>query len=63
MPSQTWPMQRATRLDDEERVIEVVVALTVRGDVDIAEVVSEMDYEFKHSAIVDTEIRDIITEN
>lgn len=49
-------------LMQDERVIEIVVAVTVRGDADISEVISEMDYEFKHEMILDTEIRDIITE-
>ena len=49
-------------LMQDERVIEVVVAVTVRGDADVAEVVSEMDYEFKHEMIRDTEIRDVLTE-
>jgi hypothetical protein len=49
-------------LDNDERIIEVIVAITVRGDVDISEVVSEMDYEFKHPAITDTEIRDVVTD-
>jgi hypothetical protein len=49
-------------LMQDERVIEVVVAITVRGDADIGEVISEMDYNFVHDMILDTEIRDIITE-
>jgi hypothetical protein len=49
-------------LMQDERVIEVVVAITLRGDADIAEVVSEMDYHFTHELILDTEIRDILTE-
>jgi hypothetical protein len=56
----------AKELDDNDpddvRVIEVVVAITMRGDADVSDVVSEMDYSFTHLAIVDTEIRDIITE-
>ena len=49
-------------LMQDVRVIEVVVAITVRGDADISEVISEMDYQFKHKLILDTEIRDILTE-
>lgn len=46
----------------EKRVIEVVVALWVDEDADISEVIAEMDYEFNHPAIGDTEIRDCLTE-
>ena len=48
---------------EDEQVIEVVVAITVRGDADISELISEMDYQFTHDAIIDTEIRDVFTEN
>jgi hypothetical protein len=46
----------------DERVIEIVVAITLRGDADVADVIENMDYEFRHKLILDTEIRDIITE-
>jgi hypothetical protein len=46
----------------EKRVIEITVALWIDEDADVAEVISEMDYEFTHPAISDTEIRDINTE-
>ena len=49
-------------LMQDERVIEVVVAITVRGDADVSEVISEMDYQFKHEMILDTEIRDVLTD-
>lgn len=49
-------------LMQDEVHVEIVVRLTVRADADIQEVVSEMDYSFKHEMILDTEIRDIITE-
>lgn len=49
-------------LMQDERVIEVVVAVTVRGDADISEVISEMDYHFTHEMILDTEIRDVLTD-
>ena len=42
--------------------VQVVVTLWLKEDSDIQEVVSEMDYEFRHEAIKDTEISDIITE-
>lgn len=44
------------------REIEIIVRLTVDEDADIAEVVAEMDYEFHHTAIKDTEIVDVVTE-
>lgn len=46
----------------EQRVVEVTVALWIDEDADVAEVISEMDYNFKHPAIRDTEVRDINTE-
>ena len=61
MSSQTLPTRRATRLA-EQRVVEVTVALWIDEDADVAEVISEMDYNFKHPAIRDTEVRDINTE-
>ena len=47
---------------EDEQVIEVVVAITVRGDADISELISEMNYQFTPDAIIDTEIRDVFTE-
>lgn len=49
-------------LMQDEMVIEITVALRIRADADIQEVVSEMDYDFKHDMILGTEIRDINTE-
>ena len=49
-------------LMQDEQVIEVVVAIRVRGDADISDVISEMDYHFTHEMILDTEIRDVLTE-
>jgi len=41
------------------KVVEVTVQLTVRADVDVQEMISEMDYTFIHgNNIVDTEIID-----
>ena len=48
--------------DDNLRHIEIVVSLWIRDDADVQEVVQEMDYQFKHPAIVDTCIEDINTE-
>jgi hypothetical protein len=45
------------------RSIEVTVKLTIRDDVDVSELVSEMDYSFTHGDdIVDTEVIDVNTE-
>lgn len=44
------------------RRIEIVVMLEIDEDADVQEVVSEMDYDFRHPAIRDTEIVDVITE-
>ena len=44
------------------RTIEIVVMLEIDEDADVQEVISEMDYEFHHSAIYDTQIIDVITE-
>lgn len=52
-------------LDDEleaAQIVEVVVRLKIRCDADIQEVVSEMDYNFDHEDILDTEIVDLNTE-
>lgn len=44
------------------RDIEIVVRLTIDEDADVQEVVSEMDYDFRHAAIKDMEIVDVVTE-
>ena len=47
----------------QTKTIEVTVKLTVREDVDISTLVSEMDYNFTHEKdIVETEIVDVNTE-
>lgn len=48
--------------DDNLRRIEIQVSLWIRDDADVLEVIQEMDYHFKHEAIVDSCIEDIITE-
>ena len=48
--------------DDGTRTIEVTVRLTISADADVSQLISEMDYEFKHDDIVDTEIVDTNTE-
>jgi len=44
------------------KTIEVVVKLELRDDADISEVISEMDYDFRHLSIEDTDVVDVITE-
>jgi len=44
------------------RTIEVVVRLQIDEDADVGEVIGEMDYEFQHPAIKQTEVVDVITE-
>jgi hypothetical protein len=39
--------------------VTVEVKVYVKPDADIAEVLAEMDYNFNHSEIVDTEIVDV----
>jgi hypothetical protein len=46
----------------DTRTIEVIVRLTINADADIQEVISEMDYDFTHDAIISTEIVDVNTE-
>ena len=41
------------------RTVLVTVALEIKEDMDIADVINEMDYDFKHEGIVDMEITDI----
>jgi hypothetical protein len=44
-----------------QRRVDIVVSLWIDKDVDVAEVLQEMDYEFTHPAIKDTEIVDVKT--
>lgn len=44
------------------KTVEVVVKLELRDDADINEVISEMDYDFRHPDIKDTDLVDVITE-
>lgn len=50
-------------MSENQRRIEVVVALWIDELADVAEVVQEMDYTFFHPAIKDTEIIDVVTEH
>lgn len=47
---------------DDVRTVEVVVRVKIRGSADIADVISNCNYDFIHDAIVDTEIVDVSTE-
>ena len=44
------------------RRVDIVVSLWIDDDADVPAVLEDMDYEFKHPAIKDTEIIDINTE-
>ena len=39
--------------------VQVIVTLWLRDGCDVQEVISEMDYDFKHSDILDMEISDV----
>lgn len=47
---------------DDKIPVQVIVTLWLRDGCDVQAVISEMDYDFKHEDILDTEIRDINTE-
>ena len=44
------------------RYIEVVVGLHIDEDSDPAEIIENVDYEFKHKHIKDSSIQDVLTE-
>ena len=48
-------------MSEVQRRVDIVVSLWIDRDVDVAEVLQEMDYEFTHPAIKDTEIVDVKT--
>lgn len=48
---------------DELVPVQVVVTLWLKDGSNVQEVVSEMDYEFRHDSICDHEIVDLITES
>ena len=50
------------RGEDDLVPVQVIVTLWVKQGRDVQEVISEMDYDFNHEAIVDTEIREVNTE-
>lgn len=47
---------------DEYKLVEVTVGLWIKDDADVALVILEMDYEFKHNMILDSEIHGFNTE-
>lgn len=47
---------------DNLKCVELLVRIYIDEDADVMEVVQDMDYEFRHPAIKDTCIEDIITE-
>ena len=49
-------------MGEVRKAVEIVVRLWIDEDADVQEVVSEMDYNFTHEAVFDTEIVDVITE-
>jgi hypothetical protein len=46
----------------ENRRVDIVVSLWIHESADVTEVLQEMNYEFYHPAIRDTEIIDVNTE-
>lgn len=49
-------------MEDGFRMIEVTIRVWIKEDADPQDVISEMDYELTHDAIVDTEVVDVNTE-
>ncbi len=49
-------------MSEVRRRVDVVVSLWIDEEADVQEVMAEMDYDFRHPAIRDTEIVDVITE-
>lgn len=47
---------------DNLKCVELLVRIWIDEDADVMEVVQDMNYEFRHPAIKDTVIEDIITE-
>lgn len=47
---------------EDYQTVEVVVRVKIKPDADVQEVISEMDYEFDHPDILDTEVVDVNTE-
>jgi hypothetical protein len=49
-------------MSEVQRRVDIVVSLWIDRDVDVEEVLQEMDYEFSHPAIKDTEIVKVVDE-
>ncbi len=49
-------------MGEVSRRVDIVVSLWIDKDVDVEEVLQEMDYEFTHPAIKDTEIVGVMDE-
>jgi hypothetical protein len=49
-------------MSEVQRRVDIVVSLWVDRDADVAEILQEMDYEFTHPAIKDTEIVKVVDE-
>lgn len=49
-------------MSEVSRRVDIVVSLWIDEDWDVAEVLQEMDYEFSHPAIKDTEIVEVMNE-
>lgn len=50
------------KFHEDKIPVQVVVTLWLRDGCDVQEVINEMDYDFRHQDILDTEISDINTE-
>ena len=46
-------------MSEVRRRVDVVVRMWIDADADVAEVIQEMDYDFEHPAISETEIVDV----
>jgi hypothetical protein len=58
----TWIMNELDAACFENRRVDIVVSLWIHEGADVTEVLQEMNYEFYHPAIRDTEIIDVNTE-
>lgn len=47
---------------EDYQTVEVIVRVKIKPAADVQEVISEMDYEFDHPDILDTEVVDVNTE-
>ena len=49
-------------MSEVQHRVDIVVSLWIDRDADVAEILQEMDYEFSHPAIKDTEIVKVMDE-